>query len=124
MKSKIHNATVTQAKLNYEGSITIDKDLMEKADLIEGERVQIVNLNNGERLETYVIVGEKGSGIIGMNGPAALKCEKGHKVHIISYVMVDDREKEELKEKVIILDEENKVKREIPESEERGEYGI
>jgi len=109
MKSKLHNATITQAKLNYEGSITIDKELMEKADLVEGERVQIVNMNNGERLETYVIVGEKGSGIIGMNGPAALKCEKGHKVHIISYVMVDD--KEQVKEKVIILDENNKIKR-------------
>ncbi len=122
MKSKIHNATVTQAKLNYEGSITIDKELMEKADIVEGERVQIVNLNNGERLETYTIVGEAGSGIIGMNGPAALKCKEGDNVHIISYVMVDDKERKEVKEKVIILDDNNKVKREIPESEEREEY--
>ena len=122
MKSKIHNATVTQAKLNYEGSITIDEELMGKADLVEGERVQIVNLNNGERLETYVIVGREGSGIIGMNGPAALKCKEGDKVHIISYVMVDDKERKELKEKVIILDEKNKIKREIAESEEREEY--
>jgi aspartate 1-decarboxylase len=107
MKSKIHNATVSQANLNYEGSITIDEELMGKADLVKGEKVQIVNLNNGERLETYVIVGERGSGIIGMNGPAALKCKKGDKIHIISYVMADN---EEVKEKVIILDENNKVK--------------
>jgi aspartate 1-decarboxylase len=107
MKSKIHNATVTQANLNYEGSITIDEELMEKADLVKGERVQIVNLNNSERLETYVIVGEKGSGVVGMNGPAALKCKKGDKIHIISYVMVDNGE---VKEKVIILDDKNKIK--------------
>ena len=123
MKSKIHNATVTQAKLNYEGSITIDSGLMKKADIVEGERVQIVNLNNGERLETYAIVGEEGSGIIGMNGPAALKCEEGHKVHIISYTIVDDSERKQIKEKILILDEDNKVKREIPESEEHIKYG-
>lgn len=108
MKSKIHDATVTQANVDYEGSITIDKELVEKANLIEGERVQVVDLDNGERLETYVIVGERGSGIIGMNGPAALKCEKGHKVHIISYVMAEDRELVE--PKIIILDENNKIK--------------
>ena len=108
MKSKIHNATVTQANVNYEGSITIDKDLMEKSNIVEGERVQIVNLSNAERLETYAIVGERGSGIIGMNGPAALKCKEGDKVHIISYVMAEDSEKVE--SKVIILDEGNKIK--------------
>lgn len=108
MKSKIHNATVTQANLHYEGSITIDKDLVEKANLVEGELVQIVDLDNGERIETYVIIGERGSGVIGMNGPAALKCEKGHKVHITSYVMAEDREK--IDAKVIILDENNKIK--------------
>ncbi|MBW2981041.1 aspartate 1-decarboxylase [Candidatus Woesearchaeota archaeon] len=108
MKSKLHNATITQANVNYEGSITIDKELVEKANLIGGERVQIVDLDNGERLETYVIVGERGSGVIGMNGPAALKCEKGHKVHIISYVMADDRELVE--PRVIILNEGNKIK--------------
>jgi aspartate 1-decarboxylase len=107
MKSKIHNATVTQANLDYEGSITIDEGLVEKADLIKGEKVQIVNLSNGERLETYVIIGERGSGVIGMNGPAALKCEKGHKVHIISYVITDEKE---INEKVIILDDNNKIK--------------
>lgn len=110
MKSKIHNATVTQANLNYEGSITIDEELMEKADIVKGEKVQIVNLNNGERLETYAITGEKNTGIIGVNGPAALKCKEGDKVHIISYVIVDDKEREDIKEKVIILDENNKIK--------------
>lgn len=110
MKSKIHNATVTQANLNYEGSITIDEELMEKADIVKGEKVQVVNLNNGERLETYAIVGEKNSGVIGMNGPAALKCKQGDKVHIISYVVADDKEREDIKEKVIILDENNKIK--------------
>ena len=73
MKSKIHNATITHADLHYEGSITIDQELMELARIFKGERVQIVNLNNGERLETYVIVGERGSGVVGINGPAALK---------------------------------------------------
>ncbi len=118
MKSKIHNATVTQANLNYEGSITIDQELMEKADLAPGEKVQIVNLTNGERLETYAIVGQKASGIIGTNGPAALKCKEGHKVHIISYALVDDSGKEKLEGKAIILDDGNKVKREIAENRE------
>ena len=107
MKSKIHNATVSQANLDYEGSIAIDEELMERADLVKGEKVQVVNLNNGERLETYVIPGEKSSGVIGMNGPAALKCKKGDKVHIISYVITDGTD---VKEKVIILDDNNKIK--------------
>ena len=76
MKSKIHHATVTQADLHYEGSITIDEALMQAANIINGERVQVVNMTNGERLETYTITGKRGTGIIGMNGPAALKCLK------------------------------------------------
>ena len=84
-KSKIHRATITQANLNYVGSITIDEDLMDAAKLIEGERVQIVNNNNGERLETYVIKGERGSGVICLNGAAARKAEVGDLVIIISY---------------------------------------
>ena len=108
MKSKIHNATVTEANLHYKGSITIDEELMEKADIVKGEKVQVVDLDNGERLETYAIVGKRGSGVIGMNGPAALKCKKGDKVHIISYAIVNDGER--IGGKVIILDENNKIK--------------
>lgn len=84
-KSKIHRATITQANLNYVGSITIDEALMEAANIMDGERVQIVNNNNGERLETYVITGERNSGVICLNGAAARKCEVGDIVIIISY---------------------------------------
>ncbi len=111
MKSKIHFATVTQADLYYEGSITIDAALMEKADMLPGERVQIVNLENGERLETYTIEGERGTGIIGMNGPAALKCAKGEQIHIISYVLMDAEKARSFKGRVLILDENNSIKK-------------
>jgi aspartate 1-decarboxylase len=84
-KSKIHRAVVTQADLNYIGSVTIDENLMDAAHIYENERVQIVNVNNGERLETYVIKGERGSGVICLNGPAARKVEPGDMVIIISY---------------------------------------
>ncbi len=108
MKSKLHGAIVTEANVNYEGSITIDESLIEKADIIEGEKVQVVNLNNGERLETYTIKGGRDSGMICMNGPAALKCKKGDKIHIISYVLADINEK--IKGKSILL-ENNKFKK-------------
>jgi len=91
-KSKIHRATITQANLNYVGSITIDEELMEASNIIEGERVQIVNNNNGERLETYVIPGERHSGIICLNGAAARKCELGDIVIIISYAWMTPEE--------------------------------
>src|SRR5689334_9347798 len=91
-KSKIHRATITQADLNYIGSITIDENLMEAANLVEHERVQVVNINNGERLETYVIKGERGSGTICMNGPASRKMAVGDLVIIISYGMVNMEE--------------------------------
>lgn len=84
-KSKIHRAVVTQADLNYIGSITIDEDLMDAANIYENERVQVVNINNGERLETYVIKGERGSGVICLNGPAARRVEPGDLVIVISY---------------------------------------
>ena len=87
-KSKLHRVTVTQADLNYIGSVTVDEDLMEAANLVEHERVQIVNVNNGERLETYVIKGERGSGTICLNGPAARKVSVGDIIIIISYCMV------------------------------------
>ena len=91
-KSKIHRVKVTQADLNYIGSITIDEDLMDAANVIENERVQIVNVNNGERLETYVIKGERGSGTICLNGPAARKVAVGDIVIIISYAYMTPEE--------------------------------
>lgn len=92
VKSKIHKATVTEANLQYVGSITIDIALMEAANIIENEKVQIVNVNNGERLETYVIKGERGSGVVCLNGPAARKCVVGDIVIIISYASMDFEE--------------------------------
>jgi len=91
-KSKIHKASVTSADLQYVGSVTIDEDLMDAANLIENEKVQIVNVNNGERLETYVIRGERGSGTICLNGPAARKCAIGDVVIIISYASMEFEE--------------------------------
>lgn len=87
-KSKIHRATVTEANLNYTGSITIDRDLMEAAELLPHQKVQIVNINNGERFETYVIEGKRGSGVICLNGPAARKVQAGDLVIIIAYATV------------------------------------
>ncbi len=92
LKSKIHRVTVTGANLNYVGSITIDPDLMEAANIIAGEKVQIVNVNNGERLETYVIAGERGSGDIYLNGPAARKVVAGDVVIIVSYATMEFEE--------------------------------
>ena len=108
-KSKIHRATVTEANLNYVGSITIDEALMEATGLIEGERVQIVNNNNGERLETYVIRGERGKGDICLNGAAARKAEVGDTVIIISYAWMTPEEAQEYKPKVVFPDENNQV---------------
>ena len=85
MSSKLHRLTITQADLNYVGSITIDEDLLDAAGLIEGEKVQIVNVNNGERLETYTIVGERGSGVVCMNGPAARRCSPGDIIIVVAY---------------------------------------
>lgn len=89
LKSKIHRVTVTEADLNYIGSITIDEDLLDAAGMIEGEKVQVVNINNGERLETYIIKGARGTGKICLNGPAARKCAVGDVVIIISYCLLD-----------------------------------
>jgi len=85
VKSKLHRVTITQADINYIGSITIDEDLMDAANMIENEKVQVVNVNNGERLETYIIKGERGSGVVCLNGPAARKAQVGDIVIIISY---------------------------------------
>ena len=100
-KSKIHKVTVTEANLQYVGSITIDEDLMDAANLIENEKVQVVNVNNGERLETYVIKGERGSGIICLNGPAARKVAVGDVVIIISYAIMDFEEAKTFKPSIV-----------------------
>ena len=113
LKSKIHRATVTDANLNYVGSITIDKDLLEKSGILPGERVQIVNNNNGARLETYVIEGDPNSGVICLNGAAARLVQKGDVVIIIAYCFVDENEARNLNPKILILDENNKVIEEI-----------
>lgn len=104
LKSKIHRVTVTQANLEYIGSITIDEELMEAANIIENEKVQVVNINNGERLETYVIKGERGSGCICLNGPAARKAVVGDIVIIISYATMDFQEAKGFKPWVIFPD--------------------
>lgn len=108
-KSKIHRATVTQADLNYVGSITIDETLMEAANLLEGERVQIVNNNNGERFETYVIRGERNSGVICLNGAAARRVQVGDIVIIISYAYMSVEEAKEYKPIALMVNDKNQV---------------
>ena len=104
VKSKIHKVTITEANLQYVGSITIDEDLMEAANIIENEKVQIVNINNGERLETYVITGERGSGAVCLNGPAARKAAVGDVIIIISYASIDFNEAKSHKPVLIFPD--------------------
>jgi aspartate 1-decarboxylase len=111
-KSKIHGATVTQTELQYAGSITIGPDLMRLADLLPGERVQIVNISNGARLETYVIEGEAGDDTICLNGPAARLAVVGDKVHIISYAFYEDSEARTLGMKTVPVDEHNQARSE------------
>lgn len=105
VKSKIHRVTVTGADLNYIGSITIDETLMEAANIIEGEKVSIVNINNGERLETYVIKGNRDSGEITLNGPAARKVQKGDVIIIISYGILDFEEAKTFKPSIVFPNE-------------------
>ena len=107
-KSKIHTATITGLELYYEGSVTIDRDLMDAADMLPGEQVQIVNLNNGERFVTYTISGERGSGAIELNGPAARLAVIGDKVIIISYGNYENEEAKILKPIVVFVDEANR----------------
>jgi len=107
-KSKIHRATITDCSLDYKGSISIDADLMKWAELVPYERVQVVNLNNGERLETYVIEDKAGSGTVALNGPAARKGQKGDLVIIIAYGLIDKGEAEWLKPVVVRVDSNNK----------------
>ncbi|MEV0298094.1 aspartate 1-decarboxylase [Nocardia sp. NPDC050710] len=107
MKSKIHRATVTHADLHYVGSVTVDQDLLDAADLLEGEQVCIVDITNGARLETYVIAGERGSGVIGINGAAAHLVHPGDLVILIAYGMMNEQEIAGYEPKVVFVDEHN-----------------
>lgn len=109
MHGKIHRATITEANLEYVGSITIDEDLLNAAGILPGEKVQIVNNNNGARLETYTIAGERNSGVICLNGAAARCAMKGDIVIIIAYAQMDENEARTLKPKVVLVDENNRI---------------
>ena len=118
-KSKLHRATVTQACLDYVGSITIDEDLMDAADIFINEKVQVVDINNGERLETYAIPGPRGSGVICLNGAAARLVQPGDKVIIITYAVVDDKEAKGWKPTVAFLNDANQIS-ELKNEEKHG----
>jgi len=109
LRSKIHRATVTDTRLDYEGSITIDESLLEKAGIWVGEKVMIANVNNGARFETYVFCGEKSTGTVAINGAAARLCEKGDKIIIMGYELTS----EPIKSKVVLVDDDNKVIKEV-----------
>ena len=109
MKSKIHRATVTQADLHYVGSVTVDEDLLDAADLLPGELVHIVDITNGARLETYTIAGERGSGVIGINGAAARLVQPGDLVILIAYGQMDDAEARAFSPHVVFVDADNRV---------------
>src|SRR5690625_343611 len=117
MKSKIHRARITDANLNYVGSITIDQDILDKVDILPNEKVQIVNNNNGARLETYVIPGERGTGIICLNGAAARLVQKDDIVIIISYVSIHEKNLTKHKHKIAIMNEKNEVAQYIVEEQ-------
>ncbi len=108
-KGKIHRATVTKADLHYNGSITIDKTLIERAGILPYEKVHIVNINNGARFETYVIEGEKDSGVICLNGAAARLAHPGDMIIIIAYAMMDEQEARQFEPKVVLVDEKNRA---------------
>lgn len=109
LKSKIHRVKVTQAELHYVGSITIDEDLLDAANMIENEKVQIVNINNGERFETYIIKGERGTGTICLNGPAARRVQVGDMIIIISYASMDFEEAKKFKPSIVFPDASNRL---------------
>jgi len=111
MKSKLHRATVTMADLDYVGSVTIDRDLMDAADLLPNERVQVLDVTNGARLETYVIEGERGSGVIGINGAAAHLVHPGDLVLIVSFAEFEEGEARTWQPTVLVLDADNRVER-------------
>ena len=109
LKSKIHRAVITEANLNYVGSLTLDEDLMDAANLIENEKIQVVNVNNGERLETYIIKGARGSGIVCLNGPAARKGAEGDVVIVISYALMDFEEARKFKPTIVFPKKGNRL---------------
>lgn len=116
LKSKIHRAVVTDADLNYVGSITLDRDLMDAAQIVENEKVTIVNNNNGERFETYVIEGERGSKTVCLNGAAARKVQPGDVVIILTYTVIDDKELEGYKPTLIYMNAKNEIENISPGS--------
>lgn len=120
LKSKIHRAVVTEANLNYVGSITIDKDLMESANIIEYEKIQVVDIDNGSRLETYVIAGDRGSKVICLNGAAARYVQPGDKVILMTYCQINEEESKSHKPVVVFLDEHNSISQ-ITDYEKHGE---
>jgi aspartate 1-decarboxylase len=111
LKSKVHRAVVTDADLNYVGSITLDKDLMDAADIVANEKVTIVNNNNGERFETYVIEGERGSGIVCLNGAAARLVQRGDIVIILTYTILDEKECQDYKPRLVYVNEKNQIEK-------------
>jgi len=111
LKSKIHRATITEADLNYEGSLTIDRGLMEAVDLLPYERVMVYNVNNGERFDTYAIEGQPGSGVIGLNGAAARKGMLGDQIIIVSYALFSEEELRGYSPKIILLNRSNRIKK-------------
>lgn len=109
LKSKIHRVTVTEANLNYVGSLTLDEDLMDAANMIENEKIQVVNANNGERLETYIIKGARGTGVICLNGPAARKAAVGDTIIIMSFALMDFEKAKDFKPWIVFPKEGNKL---------------
>src|SRR5215213_9033283 len=109
LKSKVHRAVITEANLHYVGSLTLDEDLMDAANMIENEKVQVVNVNNGERLETYLIKGQRGSGVVCLNGPAARKGVAGDVVIVISYASMDFEEAKKFRPAIVFPKEGNKL---------------
>ena len=111
MRAKIHRLTVTEARLDYEGSITVDEELIKAADIVEGEKVQIVNVNNGNRFETYVMKGKKSSGVVCLNGAAARLGARGDIIILITYADVDETSISDFRPKVVLVDAGNKIKK-------------
>ena|SRR5436190_20516529 len=109
LKSKVHRAVITEANLNYIGSLTLDEDLMDAANMIEHEKIQVVNVNNGQRIETYLIKGKRGSGVVCLNGPAARRGAEGDIVIIISYATIDFEEAKQFKPSIVFPKEGNKL---------------